>query len=234
MLFIQNLLEWLGEKISSVLYWLLAKIAQLSFRKIGHLEVTGSELLPTNEPYILVANHLSFNDPPALVASISRRLHFISKKDYTRIAFIDRIIGALLKTVGVYTYDRQSVYKKNTLDQVKKWLTQGRIAVLFPEGTRSRTHQLQKALAGVVFLAIASKVAIIPVGISGTEKFPAWKMLFPFHRSMQVTIGKPFKLPKIVGNPTSESREMMLDIVMSRIADCLPPDYRGVYTEEPN
>ncbi|MDA1337337.1 MAG: lysophospholipid acyltransferase family protein [bacterium] len=229
MLLIQKLPEWLGEKISLVMYLFFARVlAKFCFKSIGRLEVQGSELLPTTGPYILASNHLSFNDSIALVASIPHRLHFISKKDYTKIPFIDWIIGIALKTVGIYTYNRQGI-GGDPLRQIRKWLAQGDVVVIFPEGTRSKAHTMQRGKAGVVLSAMSSGVTIVPLGICGTEKFPAWLMLFPFRRRMQVKIGKPFKLPNIKGTITKRQRELLLKIVMLQIAKLLPEKYQGVW-----
>ena len=204
-------------------------MAQLSFKVFGRLEVIGA--LPAQEPCIIAANHLSFNDPGALVASISRRLHFISKRDFTHIALLDWIIEVALKTVGVCTFDRSGI-GLDALRQGRKWLKQNCVVAIFPEGTRSRrTHQLQKALPGIISLAVSSGALIVPIGISGTEKFPAWRMLLPLHR-VRVNIGEPFKLPEIEGRLTPEKLRFLVNIVMFKIAKQLPEEYRGIYGEE--
>jgi hypothetical protein len=49
---------------------------------------------------------------------------------------------------------------------------------------------------------------------------------------MKASIGQPFTLPVIEGTPSKEVMSSLMDMVMSRIADQLPPEYRGVYARE--
>mgnify|MGYP002525190722 FL=1 len=110
-------------------------------------------------------------------------------------------------------------------------LERDRAVVIFPEGTRSPNGALQKGMLGVVYLALKSQAAILPVGITGTETFPLWRIPFPF-RKMKAKIGQPFTLPVIEGKPSKEVMSSLLDMVMGRIADQLPPEYRGLHARE--
>jgi 1-acyl-sn-glycerol-3-phosphate acyltransferase len=61
--------------------------------------------------------------------------------------------------------------------------------LIFPEGTRSLTGELQPFQTGVGFLAIKLKVPIVPVSISGTfEALPKGKLM-PRRRSIRVVFG---------------------------------------------
>jgi hypothetical protein len=49
---------------------------------------------------------------------------------------------------------------------------------------------------------------------------------------VKVTIGKAFYLPEIVGSASDspkQVRQMKVDLIMRKIAELLPEDYRGVY-----
>ena len=87
---------------------------------------------------------------------------------------------------------------------------------------------MQKGMLGVVYLAMKSQAPILPVAVTGTDKFPLWRIPFPFRR-MKASIGPPFTLPVIEGKPSKEVMSSLLDMVMGRIADQLPPEYRGIY-----
>ena len=107
-------------------------------------------------------------------------------------------------------------------------LERDRAVVIFPEGTRSPDHTMQKGMLGVVYLAMKAQAPILPVALTGTEKFPLWRVPFPFRR-MTASIGPPFTLPIIEGRPSKAVMSSLLDMVMGRIADQLPPEYRGYY-----
>jgi hypothetical protein len=50
---------------------------------------------------------------------------------------------------------------------------------------------------------------------------------------LKASIGPPFTLPIIEGRPSREVMSSLLDMVMQRVADQLPPEYRGVYGRNP-
>ena len=109
------------------------------------------------------------------------------------------------------------------------------IAPPFPEGTRSKSHSLQEAQLGVVYLALKSQAPILPVGVTGTQKTRAWRMPVPLCR-LTASIGPPFTLPTIEGRIPRPVMQGMLRTVMERVALQLPPEFRGVYdpTGNPN
>jgi 1-acyl-sn-glycerol-3-phosphate acyltransferase len=174
-----------------------------------------------------VANHLSFNDPPLLVVTIKRRLNFIGKHQL----FGNPISRFTMKEFGVFPFDRSG----HSVDMVRltlRLLSEDRALVLFPEGRRSADCSLQKGLPGAAYIAMKSQATILPVGISGTENVPPWRVLFPLCR-MTVNIGQPFTLPMIEGRPSRQLLESMADMIMYRIAALLPDKYHGVYALPP-
>ncbi|PKB78707.1 MAG: hypothetical protein BZY88_17100 [SAR202 cluster bacterium Io17-Chloro-G9] len=201
------------------------RLARFCFGTFGRLEVAGTENVPPHGPVILVCNHLSFTDPPLLVASIPRPLHLVGKKEL----FADPISRFLMRGFHVSPFDRSG----SGIDAVRAFmghLDQDRVVVLFPEGHRSPDHSMREGMLGVVYLALKSQAPILPVGVTGTQKFPGWRMPFPFCR-LKSNIGQPFTLPVIEGKPSKEVMHSILDMIMDRIAAQLPPEYRGVYSE---
>ena len=207
----------------SLMYPVGKGLARFCFGVFGKLSVTGPESIPPFGPVIVVANHLSFNDPPVLVGTINRRLNFIAKQELFRNIFLRNFLNQF----GVHPFDRSG----QAIDIIKvtlRLLAQDQPVVLFPEGTRSPNHSLQKGLPGAAYIAMKSQATILPVGLTGTENFPSWRMPFPLCR-IGVNIGQPFTLPAIEGRPSHEVLQSMADIIMSRIAALLPENYRGVY-----
>lgn len=215
-----------GFRDASIIYRIGNLLGRFCFRAFGRLEITGAEGVPKFGPLIVVSNHLSLNDPPLLVAALPRPLFFIGKKEL----FSNSIFRFLMRSFHVSPFNRSAA----GIDAVRvlmQNLERDRAVVIFPEGTRSPDNNLQKGMLGVVYLAMKSQAAILPVGVTGTEKFPLWRVPFPF-RKMKANIGQPFTLPVIEGKPSKEVMSSLLDMVMGRIADQLPPEYRGVYARE--
>ena len=212
-----------GFKDAKFLYRCGHALARFCFRVFGRLEVAGKECVPHHGPLIVVCNHLSFNDPPLLVAAIARPLFFIGKQEL----FKNPIARVCMRAFHVAPFNRSGT-GVDAVRVLMQNLERDRAVVIFPEGHRSPDHRLQKGMLGVVYLALKSQAPILPVGITGTQRFPVWRIFFPFTR-MKASIGPPFTLPVIEGKPSKAVMSSLLDMVMGRVADQLPPEYRGVY-----
>ncbi|MFQ6026394.1 MAG: lysophospholipid acyltransferase family protein [Dehalococcoidia bacterium] len=199
------------------------RLAQFCFNVFGRLEVTGREAVPPYGPLIVVANHLSYNDPPSLVASLPRVLDFLGKKEL----FSSPFKRVVMQAVRVHSLDRE-IGGINAMRTALDLLAQDRAVVVFPEGHISAEFALEEGLPGAAYLAIKSQAPILPVGIWGTEKFAPWRMPFPLCR-FRVNIGQPFTPPVIEGRLSREVVTSVVDMIMGRIATLLPPDYQGIY-----
>ena len=211
-----------------MIYWLGHYLARFCFSVFGRLEVSGRELLPPHGPVILVCNHLSYNDPPMLVAALRRPLYFVGKKEL----FESLISRFTMRSFHVFPVDRTRAGIE-AIKTMLELLERDRVLVIFPEGTRSGDGQLQEGMLGVVYLALKAQAPILPVGISGTQKFPPWRLAFPLSR-IRISVGPPFSLPVVEGGaaPRAAMRSM-LEMIMQRIAAQLPPEQRGPYAAPP-
>lgn len=207
----------------TLLYWAGESLARFCFSAFGRWEVVGRELVPPRGPLIVVANHLSYADPPVLIGSLDRPLNFIAKREL----FASPIMGALMRGFGVYPVDRSGM-TVDAMRQVLRLLAQDRAVVIFPEGHRSPDRALRQGLAGAAYLAIKSQAPVLPIGITGTENIPSWRIPFPLCR-FKVNIGPLFNLPTLEGTPSRAVVESVRDMIMYRIAALLPEEYRGVY-----
>jgi 1-acyl-sn-glycerol-3-phosphate acyltransferase len=187
------------------------------------MEVTGRECVPPHGPLIVVANHISYNDPPALVASIPRYLDSLGKKEL----FSNPVNRCIMRGFRVHPLDR-SASGVNAMRTAIDLLAQDRAVVIFPEGHISPDHSMREAKAGAAYLALKTQAPILPVGIYGTEKFSPWRMLFPLSRFC-VNIGPPFTPPVIEGRLTRNVVNGVLGMIMGRVAALLPAEYQGIY-----
>lgn len=197
--------------------------ARFCFGNLGRMEVSGLDSIPPFGPLIIVSNHLSFTDPPALAASIPRPVHFVGKKELFR----DPVSRYTLRKFHVSPIDL-SGGSIGGIRLMLKMLAEDKAVVVFPEGHRSPDHTMQEGMLGIAYLALKSQAPILPVGITGTEKISAWRMPMPLCR-FHVNIGQPFTLPIIDRYPGKDVLKGMLDMIMTRISYLLPEKYQGVY-----
>lgn len=206
----------------TTLYYPGRLLARFCFNVFGRMEVTGRENVPPYGPLIVVANHLSYNDPPSLAAALTRPVSFLGKKEL----FEPTPKGWLFNSLRVYPVDRS--FGVSAVRTALDLLARDGAVVIFPEGQRSPERKLMKGMAGAAYLAMKSQAPILPVGITGTENFPHQRMPFPLCR-FQVNIGPPFTPPVLEGGQTRVAAEAVLEMIMRRIAMQLPEEYRGEY-----
>jgi 1-acyl-sn-glycerol-3-phosphate acyltransferase len=141
--------------------------------------------------------------------------------------FHSRFLGYFVSRFGSFPVHRGQM-DREALRQADQVLARGWALVMFPEGTRSPEAKLQPAFPGVALLAIRSGAPILPVGISGSEniKGAIWWLRRP---RITVNIGTPFHLPPINGRVSREELIRHTDLMMRRIAELLPAEYRGDY-----
>ena len=203
-----------------LLDWVLTRIY------IRKMEFFGREHVPEG-PLILASNHLNNADPPMIALAVTRLPTFMAKREMLRWP----IIGPGFRIFGAFPV-RRSGADLAAFRVASEVVQSGKMLVMFPEGTRSRTGALTKGHPGTALIALRTDAPILPVAITGTEDITwPWIFLKPLGvRRITVTIGEPFHLPKaerIDGEAAAEGTE----IIMRRIAALLPPEYRGVYAE---
>ena len=190
--------------------------------------VKGKENVPSQGPVVVVANHLNLADPPLLWVSLGRTTVFMAKQELFR----SRFSSYFIRSLGAFPVHRGQLDRK-ALRQAEQLLANGMALITFPEGTRSKTGQLQPAFSGSALIALRSGVPILPVGITGTERIKgvAWLLRRP---RITVNIGQPFHLPLASSKLTKVELVRLTNYMMGRIAELLPPEYRGNYVEQGN
>ncbi len=141
--------------------------------------------------------------------------------------FHSKLSSYLMGSLGAFPVSKGRLDRK-ALRRAMQALVDGLILVIFPEGTRSQGGRLRAAFPGAALIALRSGVPIIPVGITGTEKLKG--VFWLWHRpEVTVNIGLPFSLPPAGSKLTKVELLRLTDVIMGRIAELLPVEYRGHY-----
>lgn len=205
-------------------YYVARAIVRILLVLLTHWQVKGKENVPSQGPLLIVANHMNLADPPLLDISLGRKVIFMAKKEL----FDFRVVGYFIRGLGAFPVHRGQLDRK-ALHQANQVLAQGLALVMFPEGMRSRSGRLRSAFPGSALIALRSGAPILPIGITGTEKINGLTWLL--HRpQITVNIGHSFYLPPINSKLTKIELVKLTNSIMERIAELLPPEYRGDYT----
>lgn len=188
-----------------------------------YMKVRGLHHVPKSGPCLIVGNHLSMIDPISLLAYVPRHVHFMTKAE-----LFDQWPLSVLLPPGKPVMVHRGRADRQALRLAEQYLKGGDPVAIYAEGTRAKVGEAQEARAGVVYLASRANCPIVPVAISGTERI--FSKRFPWYRRVRVemTFGAPFMLSDL-GEVTRQNRDLIAQEVMARVADLLPPGYRGVY-----
>jgi len=132
----------------------------------SRIRPVGFEQLDWDQPCILMANHESYMDVPALIAACPVPIRFVARRE----VFKTPILGQAMWMTGQISVDRSDRERSiKSLDRAAKKIASGRTVLVFPEGTRTPDGGLQSLKKGGFMLAIQAQVPIIPIGVSGTR-----------------------------------------------------------------
>jgi len=125
--------------------------------------VEGMENLPSGGA-ILVANHQSIVDIPMLLSAFPRPVRFLAKRELGEIP----LFGKAMAAAGNLFVDRDDPRDAvRMLREAGARLRDGRLVVVFPEGTRSGDGSIGEFRPGAFYLAQKSGAPVVPVYLDG-------------------------------------------------------------------
>jgi 1-acyl-sn-glycerol-3-phosphate acyltransferase len=210
---------------------MMAFLARTALRCLTRVRIDGAiDRIPRDGPLIIASNHMSNADGVIvggwLTPALGRRIHWLGKREFLEWP----LIGRMARAGSVHPVDRATA-DVEAFRLAERILAEGHVLVVFPEGTRSPTGALQEAKDGLALLALRSGAPILPVAVTGTERFwPKGRFLRPGGR-IGLNVGEAFRVADILP-PTTDRRtakRLATPAIMSRIAALLPPRYRGAY-----
>ena len=209
---------------------------------VEHLESIGSE------PLILCANHLSYADANLVQILLHRAGFEDLAQRLTALAgpkvftsrerrFSSLCFGTVKVPQSSDVSSEEAVLSardvaraaRQALSVASQRLAAGDALVLFGEGRRSRSAQMQPMLPAVArYLESRPEAWVVPVGITGTEAlFPVGDARVRPAR-VHVRVASPLRAHRVL-TATNAHRQTTMDVVGLLIADLLPTPYRGVY-----
>lgn len=143
-------------------------------------------------PFLIVSNHQSLFDIPALFVSLHFPFRVVAKREL----FWIPVFGWALGLAGFIPVDRGRHDRAvASLGRAAQRLQGGLSVLMFAEGTRSRDGQLQALKKGAFHLAQQTGVPILPVTVSGSRGVMPRSGWVPRPGKIDVVIGVPLSTP---------------------------------------
>jgi len=194
---------------------------------VGLFTVEGRENVPRAGGLIVCPNHFATLDPPMVPAFLPRSDAWsMAKFEYFQKGWMRWLFTAYHAFPVVrHTADRLAL--RRSFDLLKA----GHVLVMYPEGTRVEAGVLSKPEPGAGFIAQKSGCPVLPVALTGTRECLPKGAFWPRRVPVTVRFGKPFRV--LQRRPSGEriSHEEAADAIMLAIAELLPAEKRGAYTD---
>jgi 1-acyl-sn-glycerol-3-phosphate acyltransferase len=164
--------------------WARTVLAVCSVR----VRVLGLEAIDPSSHYVYVSNHASLFDIPCVIASLPGQVRIVYKKELEVIPFF----GWGLKWGSYIAIERgRSARAMKSLDIAIQKIRRGTSVLLFAEGTRTRTGQLQPFKRGAFNLAVRAGVPVVPLTINGTYGILRRRSLVIHPGNVELVLDRP-------------------------------------------
>ncbi|MEA1080523.1 lysophospholipid acyltransferase family protein [Marinobacter qingdaonensis] len=155
---------------TQIFAWVILKVCGI------RLVVRGREHIQPSQRYVILSNHASYFDPPALVLALGLQYRWVIKKELRKVP----LFGLALETSRNLFIDRAR--GSDALESIKHGVAQlpdGTGILMFPEGTRSWDGQLLPFKKGGFVIARDGQLPILPITVRGShDRLPKGQAAF--------------------------------------------------------
>ena len=188
-----------------MLYKIVRPPLTFLFKAVYRPSTEGEENIPKEGKIILAGNHTHLLNCFSVAIATKRCVHFVAKAELMK-----GIGKYIFPGLGIIPIDR-STNGKEAILETEKYLEDGKLIAIFPEGTVNRTDDpMMPFKGGAVKIALDTGSDIVPFAITGKYK--------PFERNIKITFFEPIepeenletaneKLMKIVSDKLTEERK---------------------------
>lgn len=203
-----------GSSLAQLVFFGCCRETVLWYFRIFHRHRRiGVRNIPREGAVLLIANHQSFYDPPAIGGGVRHRhTDFLARASLFRFKPFGWLIGRLNST-PIKQGAGDAGAMKATIEKMKN----GRMMLVFPEGARTPDGEIHAFQRGVAVLLKRAHCQVVPVGIAGA--FEAWprhrKLPIPFRDKIVVCYGEPISSDALMEQGTDAAIETLQRMVES-------------------
>jgi 1-acyl-sn-glycerol-3-phosphate acyltransferase len=219
-----------------------------------HFLAPGSELRGSDElarladgPVVIIANHLSYADANVIEvllhqnggAQLASRLTALAgpkifssrERRFSSLCFGNIKVpqsADVASEDAVLSAREVARAARFAIGVARQRLQVGDALLLFAEGTRSRTAQMQSMLAGATRYLDVPGTQVLPLGLTGSEDLFPVDSIGVHPAQVIVQVGRPFRAEDLMALARGD-RRLAIDATGLAVAELLPPSYRGAY-----
>ena len=178
------------------------------------LDIKGRKNIKWGKVYIMISNHQSMLDI-LLLYNLFRHFKWVSKAENFKIPFAGWNM-TLNRYIKLRRGDRKSIVQmiKDSIATLEK----GNSILIFPEGTRSKTGELQSFKDGAFAIAFKSKKPILPIVLDGTAKaLPKNGFIFNAKQKLTVRIFEEIPYEKFKNLSIKETSDMVRNFISDEL-----------------
>lgn len=150
--------------------------------------IIGRELIDRKKRYVIVINHNTVIDIPALYY-LPLNFRWVSKREVFRTPFFGQYL--VLHGDICINRGRAAEAMEQLVRDGRQWISRGASVAIFPEGTRSKDGEIHRFKAGAFTLAREAGVDILPVVMDGTRTLIGKNLLFNWGNRITVRVLPP-------------------------------------------
>jgi 1-acyl-sn-glycerol-3-phosphate acyltransferase len=179
-----------------------------------HIHVYGREKIVRGKKYIMLINHASIYDIPAIIA-VFPRVSWLGRSYLTRIP----VFGYFLRRTDYIPIDPGDREKSRIAINNSIAKAESLTIALFPEGTRTITGELGPFKKGFIHIMKATNLDILPVTLNG---------MFRLKPKTRFIIDPRVRLEAIVSDPitSAELINMSDQEILDRVKTAITANYR--------
>lgn len=182
-------------------YTIARSVVKSILMPLYRIEVHGREHFPKEGGVLLCSNHIDNLDPPVVGITSPRPILFMAKEELFKVP----IFGKMLANLNAFPVKR-GASDRDAIRKGLKFLKEGKVLGLFPEGTRSKTGEIGEGMAGAGFFALRTNAHVVPCVIVGPYRM---------FRRLKVVYGPPIDMEEL--RSRKASAEETTAVIMSHI-----------------
>ena len=199
--------------------FLMRFIVWILTHTIYKIKKTGLENIPESGSAIVICNHVSFMDALIIFGSVHRPVKFVMYYKIFNIPFFKYMFNAGGAIPIASKKEDQKIFE-NAFIKMEKYLNDGEIVVIFPEGAITKDGELQEFKPGILKILEKNPVPVIPSYLSGLwgamfskKENSVWRYIPKsfFGREVVYSIGLPIEAKdvelKLLENKVLELRK---------------------------